>query len=108
MGTLNGCVGVDNNVAFANNILDIGGGLDNVALDIHSETGSLWDCKTEIKSDHARNTTETDENAPHEIDVLGMGGISIMQNCAFIGGSDDQGNKGGGYRTSRSVKWDPE
>ena len=49
--------------------LDVGGSLIEIALDVHGETGSLGHRKAEVESDNTGNSTETYEQAPHEINA---------------------------------------
>jgi hypothetical protein len=60
-------------------ILDVAGGLVNVALNIHGKTGSLWDSQTEVESDDSWNSTETDQETPHEIDGVEVCYVGVFE-----------------------------
>lgn len=49
-------------------LLLIGDGLLNIALNIESVARSLWDGKTEVKSNATWDGTETDKDTPHLVD----------------------------------------
>lgn len=49
-------------------LLDVGCGLVDIALDIHGEAGGFGDSETEVERDAAGNASEADEEAPHVVD----------------------------------------
>jgi hypothetical protein len=58
----------------------------NNPIDIHGEPWSFWDSKLEIQSECSRNATQTDEDAPAIVHVVGVlkavcyDGIFVYQN----------------------------
>ena len=74
LDALNDSIRVYNEFAGGQHVVDILCGLFNVAFNIHSETGRLRDCQPEVQSDCSRDTAKTDEQAPHEIDVVELCG----------------------------------
>lgn len=79
-------------------ILDVVGGLVDVAFNIHGETGGFRDSQTEVESDSSGNTTETDEETPHEVDAAEVCYVGFFEKSALVGSGDDEGDQGGGYR----------
>jgi hypothetical protein len=68
--TLDNSIRVDNESTGSQDVLNIFGGLLNIALNIHSETGCFWDSKTEVEGNAARNAAKTDKDTPQVIDVV--------------------------------------
>lgn len=69
---------------------DITLGLVQVVLDIEDETGGLGDGQTEVDGDQGRQASETDENAPDIVQVLGVGNDGVLE-----GSKEDDGNNTG-------------
>ena len=76
------------------NVLD---GLPHVTLDIEGESRGFGDGETEVKSNDTRDTSETDEETPAEVNAVGRGG-GIRKDGAFVGVHDDEGNEGGTWK----------
>jgi len=83
-------------LAAGQDILNVVGGLVNVAFDIHGETGGFWDSQAEVESDNSGNATETDEETPHEVDGTEVCYVSFFENRALVGCGNDEGDKGRG------------
>ena len=54
----------------------------NVALDVNGEARCFWDGESEKQSKDARNTTKTDEEPPHEVDVPQI--IGVIRQKRFL------------------------
>jgi len=91
---LSNCIGVYVEGASGEEVVDVVAGLLNVALDIHSEARCLWDGKAVIESDDSRETAETNEDAPHIVDMGQHGGV-VSKNGALECFDNDQSDKGG-------------
>lgn len=65
----------------------------DITLDIHGKARGLGDSETEVKSDDTRDTTKTDEQTPHGVDVSKDGRV-IGQQGALVSGNDNNGNNG--------------
>lgn len=65
-----GSIFVDDDVLAFDDVGNISGGLFEVALNIHGESRSLGDGQTEVEGDTSRDSTETDEETPHEVDAV--------------------------------------
>jgi hypothetical protein len=72
---LNSSIRIIDNFPLTDHSINIGSGLGNVALDIHSKARSLWDSKTEVKSHTTRDTAKANEDAPHVINMGRVHGI---------------------------------
>lgn len=92
--TLYDSIGVYVEGARGEEVVDVVTGLLNVALDVHSEAGCLWDGEAVIESDDSGETAKTDEDAPHIVDMGQDGGV-VSKNGALECGNDDQRHKGG-------------
>ena len=92
--TLLDSIGVDIEGARGEEVVDIVARLLNVALDVHGEARRLWDGKTVIESDDSGETAETNEDAPHIVDMGQHGGV-ISKDGALERGNNDQGDKSG-------------
>ena len=92
---LDNSIGINVRLADGEDVFNILGSLLNITLDIHGETGSLWDSETEVESDYSRYTTKTDEDTPHEVDRA-MISRSVTENAIFVGRCDDEGDEGSG------------
>ena len=55
------------------------------------------DGETEVEGDRAGDTAETDQDTPHEVDVLEDGGV-VVQKRVLVCGDDDERNKSSGWR----------
>lgn len=75
-------------------VVDVIAGLLNVPLDIHSETRSLRDSQAVIESDNSREAAETDEDAPHIVNMGQDSGV-VGKDGALECGTDDQRDKSG-------------
>jgi len=84
-------------------ILDVVGGLVDVAFNIHGETGGFWDSQTEVESDNSGDATETDEETPHEVDAVEVCYVSFFEKSALVGRGDDEGDQGGSYQSG--LEW---
>lgn len=74
--------------------INIGGSLLDVAFDIHGETRSFGEGETEVESDGTRNSTETDEETPGEIEVVSVVD-GIVENLLLESGENTDGDEGG-------------
>ena len=90
-------VGVDVVRAGGEEVLDVLSRLLHVALDVHREPGRLGDSETEVEGDRAGDTAETDQDTPHEVDVLEDGRV-VVQKRVLVCGDDDERNKGSSWR----------
>ena len=86
--------------------LDIPDSLLHVSLDIEGEPRGFGDSETEVKSDNTRDASETDEETPAKVDAVGCGG-GVLEDGAFVGMYDDEGNKSGSWNDPRSTLGDP-
>lgn len=93
LDTLNDGIGVNVVGTGGQEVVDILGCLLHVTLDIHGETGSLRDRKTEVEGDDSGNTAKTDEDTPHEVDMREDTGV-ILQERVLVGDDNNVGNKG--------------
>ena len=93
--TLYDCIGVDVESTRGEEVVDIFARLLNVAFDIHSESRCLWDSEAVVESDGSGEAAETDENAPHVVDMVQSGGV-IREKGALECSRDDQCDKSGG------------
>ena len=93
---LDGCIGVDVELAGGENVLDILGSLADVALDIHGETRRFWDSESEIEGDAAGNAAQADEDTPAVVDVLEIVKV-IVDDIVFKCGDDDERGESSSY-----------
>lgn len=98
LSTLDDSIGVDYESSACQNVLDILRSLLDIALNIHSETGSFRDRKTEIQGDATGNTSETDEKPPQVINVVEDVGV-IIQDGVFECRDENQAHKSSSFRT---------
>jgi hypothetical protein len=98
LGTLDNSIGVDYESSACQNVPDILRGLLDVAFNIHSETGSFRDRKTEIQGNATRNAAETDKETPQVIDVVENVGV-IVQDGVFECRDENQTNQCSSFRT---------
>lgn len=94
LDTLDGGIGVNVVGAAGQEVVNILGGLLDIALDIHGETRGLRNGETEVESDDTGHATKTDENAPHLVD-LGAG-CSGSDDRRLVGGDDNERDEGSG------------
>lgn len=66
---LNGRLSISNVSSRGEECVDVGRSLLDVALDIHGVAGSLGKSETEVEGHGTRNSAETDEETPGEIEV---------------------------------------
>lgn len=93
-GPLDGRIGVDHKGTSGEVSIDILGSLLDVSFDVHSESRSFGDSKTEVEGDSTGNTTETDQDSPAVVDVLVV--RIVVLNLVLESGDDDKCNDGGG------------
>jgi len=72
-------------------ILNVFGSLQDIALDIHSETWGFWDGKTEVESDTTGNAAKTDKNTPNIIDMVEDVRV-IVQNGVLVSSNKNEAN----------------
>ena len=94
---LDGCVGIDVEIAGGENVLDILGSLPDVALDIHGETRSFWDGESEIEGNATGDAAQADEDTPAVVDVLENVKV-IVDDISFKCGDDDERGESSSYK----------
>jgi len=83
-------------LALIQDIGDILTSLVDVPLDIHRETRGLRDRKPEVQRDRSGYTSQANEQPPHVVDGVKLGGGWRVEDGVFVGGGDDEGDEGGG------------
>ena len=94
--TLNGSIRIGVDFLLGQDIADVHCRLTQVPLDIHGVSRRFGDGKSEIESDTARDTAETDEEAPHIVDTLEVGHGRRTEDSVLVRGGEDECNKGRG------------
>jgi hypothetical protein len=89
----NGGLGIVNVTASSEESFDIGGGLLDVALDVHGETRSLGERKTEVERDGSRDGTETNEQTPAEVKVVSIV-CGVIDDLGLERGDNDERDNG--------------
>ena len=79
------------------NVCDIARGLVDVALDIHGETWRLRDGQSEIQRNYTRDAAETDDEAPHVVDMDQIADTRVMNDSVLVRGSHDEGDQCGAF-----------
>jgi hypothetical protein len=74
-------------------VLNILRSLSNISLDIHCETRSLGDGKTEVKSDNSGDASKTDEQTPGMINRE-SGREWTSEDGLLVCRNNDESNKG--------------
>ena len=92
LDTLDTSIRVDIEGASGEEVIDILSGLVDVALDIHGETRSLGNGKTEVESDSTGDAAETDEDTPHVVDVREDSRV-ILEERGLERLNDDESNE---------------
>lgn len=64
-------------LALVEDSVNVGRGLVDVALDVHSESRSLRDGEPEVEGNDSGDATETNEETPHRVDFLVVDGSGI-------------------------------
>ena len=90
--TLDDCIGIDTEGACRENIADILSSLVEVAFNVHCEPGRLRNGQSEVESHDARNTAETDEQAPAVVDV-DKSGIRVPLDGTLVCRDNDEGDE---------------
>jgi len=62
-------IGIDVGISLGKEVLDILTGLLYVTFDVHGEAWRLGDGQPEVEGNASRNSTQTDEEAPAEVNV---------------------------------------
>lgn len=91
MDTLYNHVRIDIEFSGVDEVVNILSSLPDIALDVHSESRGLGNGKTEVESYDTGNTSKTDENPPHLIQVRKR--IAVNEGTP-VGVDDDEGDKG--------------
>ena len=81
---------------------DVLDSLLHVTIDIEGETRGFGDSETEVESDNTGDASETDEETPAIVDSGGVSG-GLGDDGALVGMDDNEGDKGGGWKNSRSI-----
>jgi len=79
--------------------LDILDRLLHVTVDIEGETRGFRDGEPEVEGNNTGDASEADEETPADVNAIGCGG-GILEDGAFVGVHDDEGNEGGSWNDS--------
>jgi len=90
-------IGIDNKFPGAQHIVNILRGLPDVAFDIHGKARCFRNCQAEVQCDYAGNTTQTNEQAPHVVDVVELEG-RVLQKEGFVSSNDDVRHQGSSWK----------
>ena len=98
-------IGIHNERAIREEVLDIRRRLLDVAFNVHSETRSLRDRETEVEGDCSGDTSKTDEETPAEVDVTRAGRV-IVDDGVLESRDDYERYDGSGCSTGEYMRFE--
>jgi hypothetical protein len=98
---LNNSIFIDFGISLDQDICDIHGGLLDIALDVHGETGRFGNSQPEIEGNTTWDAAQADEQAPTVVDMI-QRCVGVMGDTSLVCPDNDQGNEGSSYMVNAS------